>query len=386
MIAKFFNRVSFREGRRRYLNLKGIISKQYAYKGPDIIQIDLTDKCNSRCLVCWNNSPVKEKEREASFGSLDFSKVKDFIRDVVKLGTREVIFSGGGEPFCYPRIWEILEWTEKKGIKFHINTNFTLLGKEEINKLLNFKKLTSLTISIWSGKCGLYSKLHGRKDDTLYKLIDNIKYLNRVKSSNLYVKIATIVSNINYLQLRDLLDLMSETGCSNIEFGVCDVIPGVTDSFLLNNHQIDALKTNFSELLKYIKKKRHKIKIVNKKRFLKRISNPSACHGEYDSYVEKTPCYSGWIFLRLRTNGDFNSCLKSHRVPIGNLYRESIFSVWNNSLQQKFRRESLCIPKNLEYFKFIGNGNDNTVGCKRICDNVLANEYLHRIIKFLVWF
>lgn len=384
MISKVFNKISFRENKRRYLNLKGIASKRYAYKGPDIVQIDLTDRCNSECLVCWKNFSVKRKKKEVFSGSLNVSKVKDFIRDIAKLRTREIIFSGGGEPFCYPEIWEVLEWTQKQGLNFHINTNFTLLEKKEIDKLLSFNKLASVTISIWGGTFDLYSRLHGREEDIFYKLKDNIKFFNQVKPAGLYVKIAAIINNINYLRLRDLLDLAEEVGCSNVEFGVCDVIPGVTDSFLLNNHQLSLSRKSFGGLLKYIKKKRYKIKIVNKERFLKRISNPGACYGEYDSYVERIPCYSGWLFLRLRANGDFNSCLKSHRIPIGNLYNDSIFSVWNNSLQQEFRRKSLCISKNEEYFKFIGNSYDNSVGCKRICDNISANEYLHKMAKFLL--
>ena len=384
MIFKVIRKVFLKENKRRYLNLKGIVSKHYAYKGPDVIQIDLTDKCNSHCLVCWEHSLIKEKERETDFCSLDFYKVKDFIRDIAKLGAREVIFSGGGEPFCYPNIWKVLEWTQLQGLNFHINTNFTLLGKEEIRELLSFNKLSSLTISLWGGTFELYSKLHGREEDVFYKLRDNIKFLNQVKPRSLYVKTVAIVNKINYLNLQDLLDFIAEIGCINIEFGVCDVIPGETDSFLLNKYQLSLLRANFIGLVKNIKKKRYKIKIVNKERFLKRISNPSACYGEYDSYVKGTPCYSGWLFLRLRANGDFNSCLKSHRIPIGNLYNESIFSVWNNLLQQKFRRESLCIPKNEEYFKFIGNGNGDNVGCKRICDNISVNEYVDKVARYFL--
>ena len=255
MIFKVIRKAFLKENKRRYLNLKGIVSKHYAYKGPDVVQIDLTDKCNSHCLVCWEHSLIKEKERETDFCSLDFYKVKDFIRDIAKLGAREVIFSGGGEPFCYPNIWKVLEWTQLQGLNFHINTNFTLLGKEEIRELLSFNKLSSLTISLWGGTFELYSKLHGREEDVFYKLRDNIKFLNQVKPRSLYVKTVAIVNKINYLNLQDLLDFIAEIGCINIEFGVCDVIPGETDSFLLNKYQLSLLRANFIGLVKNIKKK-----------------------------------------------------------------------------------------------------------------------------------
>lgn len=385
MISKILNRISFKENKRKYLNLKGIATKRYAYKGSDVVQVDLTDRCNSHCLICWIHSLNVKEDKNTNFEDINFSIVKNFINDIAKSGTKEIIFSGGGEPFSYPKIWEVLEFTQKVGLTFRINTNFTLLNRKDINRLLSFNKLTSLTISILAGDAALYSRLHNRDADSFYKVKNNLKFLNALKSHGFYVKVCAIINNMNYLNLRNLLDLTATTGCNAIEFGVPDVIPGVTDSILLNKAQLASLKQDFIIITKAFKKKHRKIKIMNKDIFLRRISNCRACYGEYDSFVDKVPCYAGWFFLRLRANGDFNSCLKSHRIPIGNVYRKDIFSVWNNSLQQEFREKSLRISQNREYFRYIGNSNDGAVGCKRMCDNIVVNEHWHKIIKYLFW-
>jgi MoaA/NifB/PqqE/SkfB family radical SAM enzyme len=248
---------------------------------------------------------------------------------------------------------------------------------------LSFENLASLTISIWAGDATMYSRLHDRNIESFYKVKNNLEFLNLLKPSRLYVKVYAIINNINYLGTRNLLDLVTETGCNAIEFGVADVIPQATDSFLLNEEQLSSLKQDFNNLLKQLNKKSYKVRIINKNIFLKRISSQKACFGEYDSFVDRIPCYAGWVFLRLRANGDFNSCLKSHRIPIGNIYKDSFSSVWNGSLQQEFREKSLNLHRDKDYFRYIGNGNDGIIGCRRVCDNILMNEHLHKIIRYL---
>ncbi len=384
MISNILNKISFKENKRRYLNLKGIATGCYAYKGPDIVQIDLTNRCNSHCLVCWIHSPSVKEDKNTN-KELDFSILKNFIKDIAKLGTKEIIFSGGGEPFSYSKIWEILEFVQKIGLVFRINTNFTLLNKKHIDRLLSFNKLAALTISVWAGDAILYSRLHNRNTDFFYKLKNNLKYLNHLKSSKVYVRLNVTITNMNYFGLRSLVDLAMETGCAAIEFGVPDLIPGVTDSFLLSKEQLCTLKRDIIKIIRQSNYKNMRVKIVNKNIFLRRIANYRACFGEYDSLVDKIPCYAGWFFLRLRANGDFNSCLKSHRIPIGNIYKDDIFLVWNNSLQQEFRDKSLNTHKDKGYFSLIGNGNDGDIGCKRICDNILMNKRLYKIIRYLFW-
>ena len=113
------------------------------------------------------------------------------------------------------------------------------------------------------------------------------------------------------------------------------------------------------------------------------IPPPRSYIGEYDSYIDSVPCYTGWTFLRIRANGDLNSCLKSHHMPIGNIYKDSISLAWNGILQQEFRDKASRIPKDKKYFNLIGNAKQEDVGCKRMCDNILINKGLYRFMKYI---
>jgi len=368
------------------LNLKGIASRCYAYKGPDLVQLDCTDKCDSGCLACWTHSPLIKNNQRGDFQDLDPAVLKDFIREIKKSGTREICFSGGGEPFLHPNIWEILDFTQELGLPFCINTNFTLLDKEGINKLLGYSKLTSLTVSIWGHEAGLYSQLHGRTVQCFDNVKAGLTLLNRLKPARLNVVICSVISNLNYFALPGLKSLAGATGCNGIEFTLVDVMPGSTEALLLNAGQLKRLKEDFLELLKKTSTLNNGVKVVNQDLFLKRILSPGACSGEYDSGVSQKPCYSGWVFLRLRANGDLNSCRKSHRIPIGNIYKDNFLSIWNNKSQQEFRKKCLSLPRDKEFFKLIGNGDSQDIGCKRVCDNLLINEHARQMAKCLARF
>ncbi len=358
--------------------LRGILSRRYAYGPPRIVQIDLTDHCRSRCLLCWNHSPLLTANETQDTHFLDYDRLKVFLSELAEAGTKNICFSGGGEPFEYPRVWEVLEFAEKLGFSFHINTNFTLIGPEDVKRLASFRKLLSVTVSVWSAEPFLYAKLHGRSCEDLYRVESSLSLFNALKPSASNVKVYAVVNKLNYKAISELLDWAKSTGCDSIEFAVCDVIPGATDIFLLDTQELSAFKKDLIAA-----RKDKGVRVANEKVLLRRLSSPDADKGIYDHSVEKLPCYAGWTFLRLNANGDINSCLKSHRKPIGNIYKDSFLSIWNGPLQQEFRQRSLARHKDKTYFQNIGNGIQGEYGCQRLCDNKVAREGLHRLAGYV---
>ncbi|MFA5362808.1 MAG: radical SAM protein [Candidatus Omnitrophota bacterium] len=384
-IKSFLRKISFKENKRRLLTVRGILSRKVAYRAPDVVQIDLTDRCTGGCVICWNHSPHIKKEGAVKKTDLEFKAAGEFIDSIKAFGTREVIFSGGGEPFVYEHVWEVLEHTNAKGLPFRINTNLLLPDKKDLHRLAGFKYLISLTVSVWAADPFLYARLHDRTPEDFRRIKERLESLNRLKHGNLKVIMYAVVNRVNAHCLKDLAELAYYTGCDAVEFGLVDVIPGVSDRYLLNAAQLSGVKNDFLDILKKSRGLKHfSVNARTRGIFLRRIAGKGACAGEYDAHVGKTPCYAGWLFLRLRANGDFNSCLKSHRMPVGNVYKEDAVSVWNNVLQQEFRRHAVRVPKDKGYFSAIGNCPGKEVGCLRMCDNILINEHVHRFMKY--WF
>ncbi|MDO8748842.1 MAG: radical SAM protein [Candidatus Omnitrophota bacterium] len=370
-----------------YLDVIGILNGKRAFCGPDTIQIDLTDYCNNQCLACWCNSPLLSKERlDRRKDMLPAGLVKKLIAETAEMGLREIYFSGGGEPFMHPDILKIISHAKEFGIACAINTNFTLISREIIQRLIELK-VDSITVSVWAGTADIYKDLHpGKKEEDFFRIQDALSYLNSQKKDRPLVKVYNVICNINYQQIAKMLDFAAKTNSEFVEFTLVDTIPGATDKIILSVNEREFLLKQFKEIPEGFLDPRinHKPKILNLQHFLRRLSNPDAQCAEYDTqFIDSLPCYVGWLFARIMPNGDVNSCLKSHRFPVGNLHKQSFKKIWNSQKQIYFRKKTLATRKDDEFFSLIGNDPNCKTGCYKSCDDINRNVSIHNKIMAL---
>lgn len=58
------------------------------------------------------------------------------------MGTREIYFTGGGEPFMHPRILDIMRFIKRRGIHLDMSTNFTLVDASVAEQLVISASIT----------------------------------------------------------------------------------------------------------------------------------------------------------------------------------------------------------------------------------------------------
>ncbi len=374
-----------------YLDILGIFNGSYAFKGPFHVQIDLTYRCNNDCIGCWCNSPLLGEKRitnEKKNETLPYPLVIDLLDEISAMGVKEIYFSGGGEPFMHPNIFEILEYAKSKKLLCYINTNFTLLDKEKINKLIELG-IDHLTVSTWAATAQTYAKTHPNKnEDTFNTIRENLKFLNSVKKTKPHIKLYNVIFNYNYHELKEMILFAKDTGCESVEFTVLDTIPGKTDRLLLNKEQIKELEESVIQIKAGIDSKGlyEGVLLFRFESFLRRISSrEDLSNATYDrNIIDKIPCYIGWCFSRIMPNGDVNACLKAHRIPSGNLFQQNFREIWNGDKQIFFRKKTLVKEKKGEFFTLIGNDLDiKEAGCYKSCDDIGRNIYMHNRIMSL---
>ena len=459
------------------LDLVGALDSSKAYTGPKIVQIDLTNNCNLNCVGCWCHSnflkdlKLKGEEKKRK---LPYLMAKKLIEDLYKLGTKEIMLSGSGEPFMYPEIMDVISLIKEKGIRLNIVTNFTLVNKKIIKKLVELN-VDYITVSLWAGDAETYVKTHpNQSKKTFERIRENLKYLHSIKKEdNLpHVKIYNVISKFNYDKIENMLNFALYTLVDYIEFQVIDITPGKTDLLKLDEKdkkqvlkqilKFKKRKNYFTELigtkdLEKLDKKKHKqefmefgrffkntleksfrlkfheqkvicpkgnssIKMnadqtqenafkfsfpkelckkcsyynkcsINKKdytvkeeflnllgfgSFFRRISNESPKESYDSNIIDSMPCYVGWIYARVLTNGDVIPCCKAHLFPLGNLYQNSFKGTWFSDRYNEFRRKAKKLKKSDPYFK--------KIECYKGCDNLGMNLELHRRIKNLSFF
>jgi MoaA/NifB/PqqE/SkfB family radical SAM enzyme len=375
--------------------LKGILDGAKAFIGPEIVQFDITNRCNNNCLCCWNNSPLlgepsverkKEKEYE-----LPFDLIKKTIGELREMGTRILFLAGGGEPFMHPQIMEILRYAKQSNMRIFINTNFTLLDKERAKEIVDLK-IDHIHVSLLAGTAKTYCLVHPNKtEETFYKMTEVLQYiaqLKKEKNQHLYnplphINLYYVIFNKNYEDINRIVDLAIAIKADSIEFTPIDVIPNKTDVLLLNKEQIARVTKDVNYQLRrldrYNEHEPVKTLIEQSDSFLKRIQSPAALKGKYESKtITKQPCYVGWAFVRILANGNVNPCLKAHRISVGNIYQDSFKDIWNSQEQQLFRTKSFKLDIGDPYFRMIGNDPDIQFGCLNSCDNIQINIDMHK--------
>jgi glycosyltransferase involved in cell wall biosynthesis/MoaA/NifB/PqqE/SkfB family radical SAM enzyme len=379
-----------REALRGRLDVAGVFHGEAAFTGPYTIQLDVTNRCNNDCIACWLHSPLLRKtgpNAKDLRAQLRFDVVAQLLDDAAALGTRDIYMAGGGDPIVYPWLKETVERAKSHGMTVAINTNFALADDAWCDWACDVG-LDDITISVWAGSPETYDATHpNKKAEEFPKLRDQIAYLNRRKREvgrGPTVKIYHVVSNLNAHEFEAMYRFAEDTGSEAVEFTVVDTVPGKTDVLLFDDEARERLLVESLALQRRLEASGEAGRLFGYDHWLRRLRTQGVVEGLGDASIVHTfPCTIGWTFLRVMPDGNVASCLKSHRIPIGNINDERLPALWNNRNQREFRRKTNVLEKHDPWFSNIGNDPAAACGCEKSCDDLGRNLAMDRRLKSL---
>lgn len=385
----------------RLLVIGGIIHSSRAFVGPEVLHIDLTNHCNFNCIACWCRSPLLEEKAMPDWErklTLPLDLLKGIFDDLGEMGgLRQVKLVGGGEPFMHPDILKIVEYIKNKdrNIEIDINTNFSLIDEEAVEKLLDLE-VDSFTVSLWAGTPEIYTVVHPNQTErTFYKIRETLNLIseqkNKLNRPHPKIIIHNVIFNLNYKDLEQMLKFGLEISADSIQFVPMDPVREKTEILLLNNTErkellgrLHVLRQRYDATsLRYNSEDGRSIVLPDFDGFINRIKRLDIASGVYDeNIVEEIPCYVGWLFARIMTTGNVVPCCKGHRMPLGNIYKNRFRDIWFSEAYNEFRYNCLNLSKNHHYFSKIGNDASPETGCYN-CDNLWQNIPMHNKITLL---
>jgi len=383
----------------KLLVIRGILHSSKAFVGPEVLHVDLTNRCNFNCIACWCRSPLlgdkamPEPERKLT---LPLHIIKGVFDDLASMGgLRQVKLVGGGEPFIHPDILKIIEYIKNKdrNIEIDINTNFSFVDEKAAEKLLELE-VDSLTISIWSGSPEVYSAVHPNQTErTFYKIKDVLQFIfgrkRKMNRKQPRIIFHNVVFKSNYKDVEQMLKFALEVGADDIQFVPMDPVKEKTEVLLLDDKErkelLDRLyvvKERYDpKSFRYISQDGRTIVLSDFAGFIRRLEELDTTSGAYDEdMVEEIPCYVGWLFARIMTTGNVVPCCKGHRMPMGNIYKNRFKDIWLSDTYNNFRYNGLNLSKSHPYFSKIGNDAVARTGCYN-CDNLWQNMPIHKKIS-----
>ena len=163
----------------------------------------VTNKCNSKCIMCFNTR-LNKKENELSLG--EYEKISKHISDLDEL------FISGGEPSLRQDLDKICYYFYKncviKKIKLPMNGQLTNETVELAMNILNLCPNSELSITLaLDGLKEIHDKQRGVKGsfDKVIKTYNKLSNLAK-KNKKLKIGFVTTVTKINYHNLKELTD------------------------------------------------------------------------------------------------------------------------------------------------------------------------------------
>lgn len=170
--------------------------------------IEITSKCNLRCLHCYNDSGEL-------ISQISVETFKNVLNCYDSPEKASITFSGG-EPLLHPQFWDLVDMTLEAGIPHSsilVVTNATLINKEVAMKFA--KRGIAIQISLNGSKAELHDAICGKGN--YERTMQGLRNILENESNMTIVR--CLVNKQNIDDLEEISKMLYDLGVMKILFG-----------------------------------------------------------------------------------------------------------------------------------------------------------------------
>ena len=279
-----------------------ITAKALRLNVPLSVQLDLTYRCNERCVHCYLD--------HHDHGEMTTAEIRQLLNEMADAGVFILTLSGG-EIFLRKDFFEIVEHARQLMFCVKLKTNAVLIGEREAKRLRDLS-IEGIQVSIYSHRPEVHDAIT-LVPGSLQRSLDAIRFL---KAQGLKVTIANVLMRQNMRDYLAVQDLAREIG---VEYTLDPMITPMMDG----DRSILSLNVDGAAL--------HE------------IFRDGSVVGDVDEFcsipagvtqddLEATPCSAGHTACYVSPYGDVFPCVQ-FPLPTGNVRRERFIDIWQHSRQ-----------------------------------------------------
>jgi len=277
------------------------------------IQWHITDRCNLRCIDCYQEKYTRETE-------LPFDKLMQICKNLgcamKKWNKHLTINLTGGEPLLKNDIWELVDYLNRADYVDEIGliTNGTIIDKY-IHSLKEYKKLKTIYISLDGTTPEINDDVRG--NGTFRKTIENIKILIE-NSIPLTLMLTLMKSN-----LKDAGDFYSFAKSLGVAGYIIERFVPLGNGLKISDKVVNGEELNdlYRSIFRNCEVEYEPQDMVKYKAIQVKFS-------EKDVFAAE--CIVAKDGMALLPDGTVLPCRRLN-IPVGNLLRDSLENIWNNS-------------------------------------------------------
>jgi radical SAM protein with 4Fe4S-binding SPASM domain len=269
---------------------------------PLSVQLDLTYRCNERCVHCYLDHD--------DHGEMTTPEIKDLLDQLAAAGVLFLILSGG-EIFLRKDLFDIVEYARKLTFSVKLKTNAVMIRKARARRIAALG-VASVQISLYSHRAEVH--------DAITKLSGSFKHTiegaRLLRENGVRVIFANVLMKHNVDDYAEVQALAAGLG---VEYSVDPTITPMMDgdrSILGLNMAPEDLELVF----------RDSTLVGNAEEFCAPPSGPLA---EADA-LDSLPCSAGHTACYVSPYGDLYPCVQ-FPLPSGNVRTSRFLDIWQNS-------------------------------------------------------
>jgi Fe-coproporphyrin III synthase len=280
--------------------------------------VNVTHRCNSKCIMCdvWNRQPGEEVEASA------YSKLPSSLKNVNV---------SGGEAFLRSDLADIIKVIHATctNAEITISSNGILTHqiRRQINNIVKVDPEIRIMISI-DGIGEVHDKVRGVKG----AFTSAMESLEVMKTSGVKkLGISSMATNSNLGEVSKVIELAKK---KKVDFTFCGVPNRSSLTLAKDVYHIDDLDKLKVEL-DYV------TKVLLKSTNLKNWVRAYVSSGDYyyaTTNKREIPCFAGTDFFFMTPNANVYPCMVNDYC-LGNLKTKSFNEIWNSKKAQDFREK-----------------------------------------------
>jgi radical SAM protein with 4Fe4S-binding SPASM domain len=279
------------------------ISRRALERGvPLSVQLDLTYRCNERCVHCYLDHD--------DHGELSTAEIRDLLEQLAEAGALFLCFSGG-EVLMRMDFFPLLEYARSLSFDVKVKTNAFMIREREADRMRELGVRT-VQVSIYSHR----PEVH----DAITKLPGSLKRslagIRLLRERGVMTVVANVLMRSNLNDYAGVKALAQELGAAYT------LEPTITPK-MNGDRSILALGIGGEELRQAF---RNGDLVGNVEEF---CAPPPAVD---DDVLEGLPCSAGHTACYISPYGDVYPCVQ-FPLPAGNLRRQKFLEIWRHSPQ-----------------------------------------------------
>lgn len=317
----------------------GTFTKAKAFTGPFLVQLDVSQSCNLRCLFCNTQNTISGRPAIDCNLQMDFKLFQKIISELKALDTRLICFTGAGEPTLHKNFVDMVALITEMGMKTSLTTN-GLINEKKIEDLLD-ARLNKVNVSLNAATKETFAMLSGLNREVQFGKVKNciLSFTERKRAQNKShpkVTLSFVLNTLNHHEIVKMLELAKDLGADHVNYIIGVGFENEDLKYLLLSEK-DKKDLTY-KLLKEALVLSEKIGLKsNAGEILSRISQ-GAFHGpDTKSIYQKLPCYIGWFYANISASGKVYPCCACI-YSMGDLNEDSFQEIWSSKTYTRFRR------------------------------------------------